>query len=717
MFPAILAALLTTLVSVPPSRSQPAIAGEADFSAAIFDTLGSGHWQAALTMLREFNRRFPGDPDMLYNQACLENRSGDTDQAHKTLKNALDAGFAEMGSALQDPDMQGVADDPALFTVVPAVRDSLLRQSMGRATMLDFQIWSDPMDLDTGDPSAAPCRVRFRWMPAGLRVEITAAEPWDDFTLSDLPPWNGGAGIVVNLVVPDSAASFSGSNGFSFACGFEKGATATALYLTRQNLWQRLTDMDPKTKSDPQGGVVYAVTLLWPVIAPFHPLSDPVLGINVQVRRRADFRFAEAALMPDPWAWAPNAARHRYAPLRFNRSSLNEAAIMGRLPDSISGSDPLKLSLTVISPSAGEGRLSVAFNDQAGQPVLRDEANSQTVVLSQGVNALSRLVDFSPLATGPYLLRVGIRFPSGKESVWATSVLRIVPGWLDGVQEQIDRLPAAEQPTLRYIRNAVEEALAQHRPRSNPGPASKTIRDIQAMLRQAAATGSIMPDQGSVSLVYPGPAKQPRLCTLYLTPDSTGTRRPLPVLVLHRAKSREGFLIDRIARNVEFGKLVPSGAGDPRPIYVVPHPASAPSCAEEDAEEGRACLAWCLEFLGADRADVVGIDATGSAALRLAAAEPPRVSRTLLFAGRQLQPWSGTGDPDWESLLKPPPTGPVTWIDFPDESGSVGQGTRLLALLRKNGWRVSESTAQGGLSLSQAADRLVRWTVAPDSTR
>ena len=711
--PALSAVLLSLLLLIPTVRVRAAEPpSRREMTQAIFDTLKTGDWHHALSMLEAYNARYRDDGRMLYNQACLENRAGNAEQALGTLKRALDAGFEEMGFAMQDPDLEGIADDPRLFQLTSATADSLGKLSRIRKIRVRFDTWSGPIRLETADGEGPSPEVRLRWQQTGLRVQVATTGPWDDYARSGLPPWAGGAGIVATLAVPDSTEAFVGGNTFTFACGYEKGGPTAAQFLPGVQRWQRIVEMDPKLDLDPQGRKVLAFTIPWQAVMPFHPLADPHLGLNIQVRRDSAHGYAKAYLMPDPWAWAPWAAHHRFVPLDFDLSSLDRDLFMGRVSDSISGNEPVDLRFTVISAKAGQARLTIGVQDPATHTVLPGGPRSETIELVRGVNSLVRQVDFRGLRTGAYLVRTGLRFPSGgDEATWSTSVLRFAPGWREDLEHRIAKVPAQEQPTLERLLVSVTEALAAHLPRRDPGPIATTVQDLQSMLNQATATGSILPDHGPVTMVYPGADGSDRLCTLYLTPvDSTA--HVLPVLILHQAAGHEGYLVERIARNHEHGDLGPGSPFTGRPVYIVPHVTTkTPSLAEEEAE-ARTCLSWVLDYLGAGRALGVGIDGGAGPLLELAMNEPGRLSRVLVFAGQGLDPWPHLTEAELALELAPPPPVPVTWIDFPLETEHGGRGPMILELLRQAGWQLTATTSvQGGLSLSQAADRLVLWTM------
>ena len=141
-----------------------------------------------------------------------------------------------------------------------------------------------------------------------------------------------------------------------------------------------------------------------------------------------------------------------------------------------------------------------------------------------------------------------------------------------------------------------------------------------------------------------------------------------------------------------------------------------PRAATQDqaAAEAMACLDWAQAYFGAARAAVVGVDAAGGAALELAQSQPSRLRALLVFAGRDLDPWPQAQDSFMRARLSPAPAGlPVTWIDFVQETAVAGRGPAILATLRELGWSVAEvQQVRGGLSLSQAADRLVLWARA-----
>ncbi|MBU2501081.1 hypothetical protein KJ682_07125, partial [bacterium] len=385
---------------------------------------------SALDVARRFNERFAGDPVMLYNQACLENRMGDQDRAAVTLRTALAAGFEEMGFALNDPDLEGVADRPEMFELGVAERSRLFLLSREKALTLEHGAWSDPMPLDPTRPrpgSAGDPRpeIRLNWSDAGLQIEVTAPEPWNDFATETAPPWAGGAGVVVTLSVPEGDREIDSANSFSFALGGEKGGPTAAMFLGEQKRWQRIAEMNPKIGKGPDGAAVLSALIPWPSLMPYHPVVDPALGLNVMIRQGAGRGYPKAALIPDPWAWAPAAGRHRLAPLEFRLDSVDRELFAGKVSDSIAGTEPLDLELTVVCTTEGTGLLGLDFLDPAGRSVLPSGPQTQVVPLRPGANLLQRQADFSRLADGAYLMKATLAFPSGREAVWSTSVLHL----------------------------------------------------------------------------------------------------------------------------------------------------------------------------------------------------------------------------------------------------------------------------------------------------
>ncbi len=679
----------------------------------LFDrAMQEGDAASALDLARRFNERFADDPVMLYNQACLENRTGDAQAALAALRTALRAGFEEMGFALNDPDLEGVADRPELFELGVAEQSRLFLLSREKALTLAHEAWSDPMPLDPtrprpGSDNDPRPEIRLRWSDPGLQIEIAAPGPWNDFATETVPPWSGGAGIVVIVSVPEGNRKIDSANSFVFALGGEKGGPTAAMFLPEAGRWQRILEMDPKIRQGPGGASVLSAIIPWPSIMPYYPLVDPELGVNLMVRQNSGHGYAKAALLPDPWAWAPAAARHRLAPLEFRLDSVDRDLFTGRVSDSLAGSEPLAVDLTAISSTGGTGRLSLDFLDPGGKSVLPTGPQTQAVTLRPGVNQLQRQADFSRLADGAYLMKATLAFPSGPEAVWSTSVLHLRPGWQDSLRIRIDALRRGERATAGLLLGAVEDAVAAHRTRRNPGPVSSTFQDLQAMLRQAQATGSILPGQGPAAFVYPGPGGKNRSCSLYLAPPDRAARTP--VLVLQDARGQESLIVERIARNHEFGD-VPAQAGAPSPVYIVLHLDPGAVTSDGYLAETAACLDWALGYFGTPAAGLVGIDALGAVALEMARTRPAQVTRVLVFAGTRLEPWPQADPAFVAGKLTPAPPTPVTWVDFPQETGLGGQGALILGQLKATGWAITDNQeVRGGLSLSQVTDRLVLW--------
>lgn len=696
------------------------IPGRTSLEREILGLLREGRKTEALPLCRDYVDRFPGDAYMLYNLACLENGAGDEEAAAEAFGRALAAGFEDFDHALTDPDLAGVAAVKALIADESARLAGLAAR---RGTLLVYGEWTP--DLVLADRAALPGAepgefsdpvLRLGWQPTGLDIELEAGPDWALLGTDDsLAPANGGPGLFVSLAIPDRSRPFSSTNHFLFSFGAEKGSALGAMFIVEQRRWQRIAELDPKIRIDEAGRYHLKALVPWQAIMPFHPLVDAPLGINAGLTLGAAGPPVLACLLQAQDLLDPTAAARRFVPVDVAAETVPDETFLGRVSDSISGDLPLAVDLVAVAPAAGPATLTLDFLDGFGQSVMPTGALNERVDLVRGPNRFTRQADFRALETGTYMLKAEIAFASGATAVWSTAILHLADGWEGRFASRIDLLTANEAPTARFYLDTVIDAVDNHPVRRNPKAIGRTLTDLVTLLDGAETTGTILPDKGVFLMVYPGPDGGPRLASLYLPPARDLAVRLNPVLVLNPAPGSEGRIAGRIGRNYEHGDLTPTLKGDDEtgfPVYVVPRlEALEPGGDPDRLAEAAACLDWALATFGAETAAAVGIDATGGAALELAVARPEALNHVLVFAGQNLDPWPQAPVAFLGEKLAPLRAGPpLTWVDFEAETARAGQAADLLAALRDQGVDLGEvESVRGGLSLTQAADRTVRW--------
>ncbi|MCK9997243.1 MAG: hypothetical protein KAH56_13290 [Candidatus Krumholzibacteria bacterium] len=716
----ILAAFLTTS----PAAAEP---DKREMAREILDLMRQEHHTEALPLCRTYTDRFPDDPAMLYNLACLENMTGHSEEAVATFTRAVAAGFDDFAMAFSDPDLASLKYHPDMIDLSMKHQVRLSRLASAKAETLSWQAVSPPITLATdqaGIPSSDP-EIRLTWTPVGLDIELRAAGPWADLVGPDnLAPWNGGPGLVFTLGLPDSEnhGEYLTSNFFLFAFGMEKGTPVGAAFLKEQDRWQPISELQPKIRQDGDDHLELRATIPWASILPYNPLVDDMLGFNAAVRLTDRDDQPTASLLRDPAAFRPRSGKRRIAMLKFQTSSVGEEVFTGKVSNTISGAKPVTFDLVVVSMKEGAGRLTIDFLGGPDQSLLPEGQVTESIEIDPGLNRLTRQADFTALKTGAYVIKTELTFPSGRSRTWGSTVLHLAPGWEEESLARIDKLDPQERPTALYYFESIDQAVDNHHPRRGPGTIAATLDELSRLLDNSDKGGTILPDRGSFLAVYPGPEGDTRLCHIYFPSGWKIAARLNPVLILTAASGTAGAIADRIGRNYEQGRLTPTLKGGPDegfPVYLVSSlgPPGGRKTGEPQGDlraETEACLDWVRDSFKSSTVSMAGVGRGAEAALRFAETRPEALKAMMIFAGSSLEPWP-QADADFinRQLAGFPPGLPVTWVDFVRETEIAGQGTQILQALRELGDNIVEiQEVRGGLNFTQVADRTVLWAEA-----
>lgn len=711
----------TTLMTHPWSPARAEETGNQDQSSLageIIKLIRQEMRTEALPLCRDYNVRFPGDPAMLYNQACLENMTGSPEDAAATFARAVAAGFDDFDLAFADPDLEGLQDHPTVIQLAREHDEDLARASLAAAITLTWQEESLPIPLTAPgvQPTGFDPEIILTWTPNGLLLELNASGPWSDLVGNgQLAPWNGGPGLAVTLAIPESGIEARTSNHFLFAFGAEGSQPIGALFLAGQKRWQIITELQPKMKVDAADNLELTALIPWAAFLPYDPVVDDRLGFNAALRAAGIGQENLASLLPDPAAFRPRAPFRRFVPLIFETGSISGDVFAGKVSGTISGAEPVTIDLMAVSSAAGQGRLTIDFLGGPEQSLLPGGQASGGMDLELGLNRFSRQADFSSLDTGAYVIKAELDFPSGRTVSWGSTILQLAPGWRDQYAGRIAGLDSLEEPTASFLLASIEQAVAEHHPRRSPGPIVTTLNELGRLLDTADKEGSILPDKGNFLAVYTGPEGGTRLCHIYLPVGWKIAKNLNPVVIAPPAPGMAAPIADRIGQNYEQGRQKPTlkaGQDEGFPVYLVPTLAAVGSSRSDDPRsEITATANWARETFKSSLVSIAGADQGAATTLEFAVGRTEGIKAMIIFAGRDLEPWPLADSSFIKERLAGFPTDlPVTWNDFVTETRSHGQGVVILEVLQDLGANiVDEQEVRGGMNFTQVADRTVLW--------
>lgn len=652
----------------------------------------------------------------LYNRACTASLAGQNGEALGLLQQAMQAGFDDLRFAQADPDLNNLTTSKGFQNLLLTHQTRLTLLSSERGMELQSGNWSPWTELESATPTQqAPTSIRLKWQPLGLDYEVRlTGDLAAAFHGTVPPPASGGPSLVFTLAVMDETSAYESANTFHFLLGKNKTSGMGALYLG--NGWQPVSELTPEFTSPDKGqSVTMRGTIAWQTILPYHPLVDSTLGLNIAVQHGPSGSLIQT-LFPDPQVFVPGAEIHRFVPLKFDLNTVPYEAMVGRMSQSVVSDSPLQWSLKVISAESGTGHLSLNFLDNQGNSVLADGAQVLDQPLTAGLNDLSQSADFSALKTGPYLVKAHLELPSGTVLTWSSLVLNMGPHWMTNLQERTAKLSAKDQPTAQFYLETISTAVSQLKARRHPGSLTTTLLELDTFLEVGQTHGSILPNSGVFILVWNDPQGEQRFCSLYLPVGHRKSDNLEPVVLWADAPGSERRLVTRIGQFVEYPRNSSQSSSIPSnkfPIYLVPHPPAKPyTSLDEEAADVRAFLTWANSYFQTEKTALAGMNAAGGAVLEFSLQNPEMLTRILIYAGAQLDPWPQANAQFLNKKFQPKAANypPLTWIDFFIETQTLGQGKLLLSVLEEAGYIGEPSEkVKGGLSLTQVTDRLVLW--------
>jgi hypothetical protein len=396
--------------------------------------------------------------------------------------------------------------------------------------------------------------------------------------------------------------------------------------------------------------------------------------------------------------------------LELQPSDRSRAALHGRAEESIVGDAPLAVTLVAWAPQAGEAKLHLAVQDEAGQPAPGLSSLDSSLTLVAGMNRWRQYVDLSSVRPGPLQLRVALDLAHGTALLWQTALLRYEDVWEEKVAKQLAAVDPLEQPTIQYRLAAIAAARKRHHPFDDPSPIGTTMREVDRLLERASSTGTVLPDHGTFIVACPGPASRPVPCSLHL-PSGHGAGDRVRLLVLIPDVSSDAT---RVATRV--GEAI-TAQGDL--LVLVPHHQLAPGHQGDLALiAAKRAVAWASERFQPISIQLAGFDTGGGVALRLSLQQPDSYAGVLLAASDGFNPWPRRKRFEIAALLteRANPVSYTMYI-FPEADLPTTPATVLKELMPTAGFRLRvEQPLQDHYQPDQVATLVTRWLAGEDDT-
>lgn len=590
----------------------------------------AGRLAEAREVLRSFLAENPTDGAMFYNLACLDLLLREKDQALADLEEALANGYTNFRLMEADRDLGPLRDDPRFLEMVARHEEEFRREFLARALSLDEGYPAAGIALP--QPSAAAAGLprptaQVGFDAAALRVTLTVQDP--GFSAGPAP-WEGGCGVLVNLVHPISPDDYESRRYFSYAF-FGDGERPRAALVGRhgQVLLQPEPDLAPViTRQD--GFTTYAVTIPWERFTPYAPPLDEELGLNIFYLGAGSggSRPVFALMGEDRLSFEPSPWR-RYVPVVFQTSDRTGPVMRGRLYNRLALGDSVGVQLAFWSSVEGPARCRLSLHrpdDPAGAPL---QPVTEEFPCETELNFFNTYVNLEGIPAGSWVLRATLTLPDGSTFTRDYPFDNLETDWIASLNQRVFALESPEQSILYYHLFALAHQAEARHPQDDASDLHRARAEVVRLLELVEAGGSCLPASGAFRGGFTSAVMTQRFCAMHLPPGHRDGAAPRLVMALPAEPGTE----DGLARSL--GEAL---AGQADAIVLVPqshgHTGLAAGTA---AEETILALQWARNLFPGGTVTLVGLGKGADAALETSLRRPD-LCEAVVLEGDQLYP-------------------------------------------------------------------------------
>lgn len=662
----------------------------------------AGRLSEAREVLRVYLADAPTDGPMLYNLACLDLYLQENDQALDDLELALANGYTNFRLIETDRDLNPLRENPRFTEMVARFEEEFRQEFLDRALYLDEGYTAEGILLQPAPGLAA--------MVGDSRPEVSVSFDSKNLlvTLSvkgvdggaDGPPWQGGSGVLVNLVHPISPDDYESRRYFSFGFfGGEDRPQAALVGMHGQVLLKTEPDLSPVITHG-KSRTTYEIAIPWENFTPYAPPLDQEMGLNIfylGVGRGASRPVF--ALMNEDRLSFEAAPWRRYVPVHFLDSDRTVPVMRGRLYERLAMGDSLGVQLAIWSDAQGRAECRFTMHPLGQSEVMVGDPVVMDFACETELNFFNTYLPLQDVASGSYLLRTEVTEPDGIVFSLEFPFDNLEQDWASTLNERVYAIKSPEQSILNYhLFSLVRQAEVRH-PQDDASDLHRARAEVIRLIELVETGGSCLPESGLFRGGITSDVMTQRSCAMYLPRGYRQWAKPQLVMVLPPEPGSEDDLARSLGTALE-GKL--------EAIVLVPQSHGFTGLApEKSAEETVLALQWAQTLFPTGEVILAGLGQGTDAALE-ASLRRPDLSQAVLLDGDQIfQDMSGFSEAEVRKALGSR-SNPHQYIL---SSGSLASPRLpvLVAVMQKQGFQVHSVPIQAS---ALDAEILASWLLS-----
>lgn len=315
--------------------------------------------------------------------------------------------------------------------------------------------------------------------------------------------WRYGDGFLINFITETHPDIKPSSQWYAYGFSIIAGKRQSVLVGHSGTYYLRYDDIKPEIEIDEKNHeAFYDIEIPWSKLAPFHPLIDKTLGINIRYNSQNDDESTlRLQLVEDEHFESELVAEKRYQPLLFLQSDKSKIQFAFEFINNIISSPETSVRVSIYSEEKQDTSLTIRLLDDA---LIYEKV--QKLELNKGLQTFTVQLSI-PNKTGLYTLDAGLE---GRQ--WSQQFYKLLPDELPKINDYIETFEKrAKTPIelnslngLTYKFDDFKKSLDEHNPREQVTSIKTKMDELKVLYNRLQEYGHIY-TEGRIRTAFKSP--------------------------------------------------------------------------------------------------------------------------------------------------------------------------------------------------------------------